>query len=110
MYLTCLLISLVLYAIGFSLRSCLYEPVNGDIFMAKRIRSHRIRKKTPRWQAVLFILGLPIPILNILFGVIAVAWGVPDLEDDEFYVFENKLISNFIRKIINFFNKPLWVE
>lgn len=106
MYLILLLISLVLYAIGFSLRSCVYEPVNGDIFMAKRIRSHRIRKKTPRWQAVLFILGLPIPILNVFLGCSTIAWGLPDLEEDEFYVFKGKLI----RKLINFFKKPLWAE
>lgn len=110
MYLICLLIALVHYAIGFSLRSCIYEPVNGDIYTAKRIKSNRARKKTPRWQAVLFILGLPIPILNVFLGLLTIAWGIPDFERDEFYVFGNKLIPNFIRKIINFFIKPLWGE
>lgn len=110
MYLTCLLISLVLYAIGFSLRSCLYEPVNGDTYMARCLKTHRTRKKTPRWHAILFIIGFPIPVLNVFLGFFTVAWGLPDRENSEFYVFENKLIPNFIRKIINFFNKPLWVE
>lgn len=110
MYLTYLLISLVLYAIGFSLRSCLYEPVNGDTYICRYSKIYRARKKTPRWHAILFIIGFPIPVLNVFLGFFTIAWGLPDREKDEFYVFENKLISNFIRKIINFFNKPLWEE
>ena len=74
--------------------------------MAKRIRSHRARKKTPRWHAILFIIGFPMPLLNVFLGFYAVAWGLPNRDKGEFYVFKGKLI----RKLINFFKKPLWAE
>lgn len=105
------LISLILYIIGFTFRSCLYKSTSGyhsDILLAKESKKHRSKVYTPMWHILLFILGFFIPIANIFFGCVCIAWGSPD--DNEFLYFPDNKLSRFFGKIHSFLIKPIWQE
>lgn len=105
------IISLILYIIGFTLRSCLYKTVSGyskDIPLAKKSKKYRSKVYTPMWHILLFILGFFIPIVNIFIGCVCIAWGSPDY--NEFFYFPDNKVSRFFGKIHSFLIKPIWQE
>lgn len=103
------LIALILYIIGFTLRSCLYETISywRTIDLAKEDPRYRYKKKTPVWHILLFALVYCIPILNILGGCICMAWGLPD-NDSEFHLWEENKLSKILGKIDSFLTKEVW--
>lgn len=95
------IIALILYIIGFTLRSCLYKTTTDDwrtIDIAKEDPRYRYKKKTPVWQLFLFILVYFIPIVNIFGGCVSIDWGMPD-DNSEFHLWEENTLSRLFEKI-----------
>lgn len=104
------IIALILYIIGFTLRSCLYRTITNSwrtVDLAKEDPSHRYKKKIPIWQLFLFVFVYFIPIVNIFGGCISIAWGMAD-DDSEFYLWEENALSRLFGKIYNFLTKSAW--
>lgn len=105
------LIALILYIIGFILRSCLYKTTTNSwrtIDLAKEDPRYRYKKKTPVWHILIFILLYFIPFLNIAIGVVSLAWGLPDNDSAEFNLWEDNMFSKILGKIANFLTKEVW--
>lgn len=103
------IISLILYIIGFALRSCLYQTVSGscrDVLIAKQNPEYRERVPTYIWQVLLFIIVFTIPVINLVAGCFCVAWGLLE-NSSEFHLCKANAITRSIDKIIKFLNKSI---
>lgn len=106
------LIALILYIMGFTLRSCLYETTTNcwrEVSMAKEDPQLRRRVETPMWHIIIFIILFLIPIINVGAGCMTIAWGSTD-EDSQFHLYSSNSISRILGKIVNFLTKSIWQE
>lgn len=106
------LIALILYIIGFALRSCLYVTITNswrDVSMAKEDPQLRKRVETPMWHVIIFIILFPIPIANVAAGIGSILWGLC-AKDSQFYLYSSNSTPKIFGKIVKFLIKPIWQE
>lgn len=95
--------SVLLFLVAIFLQTHKYEATNGSIRLAKECPEYRKKLSLKRWQLILGIVLMFIPLVNIAAASIMFFSSTPNSMDEFIFIDNPKY-----KKLINYLEQDIW--
>lgn len=103
-YLAFFIPSLLLFLVAIFLQTHKYRAINCSVSFAKEYSKGREKMHLKRWQLILGIVLIFIPLANLGAGFYMLLTSTPDSSNDEFIYIDNPKY----KKLINYLKQDIW--